>query len=230
MGTHTFTKLHRNYARTPWKVTHIELHRLASSARRCYLEATHLHANLRIGPGVDVGPGFRLWMPDNGTLEIGRGTELRHHTYIEIYGDGAVRIGAGCHLTYYTHIACSTSITIGEGASIGLSTLIVDGNHRFRDLDTHHLDQGYSFRPITIGNDAIVHSQCTVINDVGHHAVIGANSVVTRPIPPYCLAVGAPARVIEYFGPPEERSPDIPPEVPSSLEVDGRPMQELKAI
>ena len=36
-------------------------------------------------------------------------------------------------------------------------------------------------------------------------AVIGANSVVTRPIPPYCLAVGAPAKVVEYFGPPERR-------------------------
>ena len=215
MGTQPFAKLNRNYARAPWKITHVEAHRLASSIRRRYLEATHLHANLRIDPTVDIGPGFRLWMPDNGTLEIGRGTELRWRTYIEIYGEGVVRIGAGCHLTYYTHIASSTSITVGDGASLGLSTVILDGNHKFRDLGTHHLDQGYDFRPITIGREAIVFSNCTVINDVGDHSVIGANSVVTRPIPPYCIAVGAPARVIEYFGPPEARSPDIPPEVPT---------------
>ncbi|HET9733609.1 MAG TPA: acyltransferase [Acidimicrobiales bacterium] len=206
--------LHKNYARAPWKLTHAELPRLASAARRRYLEATHLHAHLDIHPDVSIGPGFRLWMPDDGTLEIGRGTELRHHTYIEIYGDGVVRIGPRCHLTYYTHIASSTSITIGEGASLGLSTVILDGNHRFRDIGTHHLDQGYDFRPITIGPEAMVFSNCTVINDIGHHAVIGANSVVTKPIPPYCIAVGAPARVIEYFGPPEERSPDIPADVP----------------
>jgi acetyltransferase-like isoleucine patch superfamily enzyme len=217
MLTSRFSQLrNRNYGRVPWKVTHVELHRLGSSLRRQYLAATHLHANLRIDSSVDIGRGFRLWMPENGTLEIGAGTELRHNTYIEIYGDGVVRIGRRCTCTYYTHIACSTSIEIGEGASLGLSTVILDGNHRFRDVDTHHLDQGYDFRPVTIGHDAMVLSNCTVINDVGHNSVIGANSVVTRPIPPYCIAVGAPARVIEYFGPPEERSPDIPPEVPSS--------------
>jgi len=208
----------RNYARAPWNATHVELHRLASLARKRYVQATHLHAKLRIEEDVDVGPGFRLWMPEDGTLVIGRGTELRHHVYIEIYGKGEVRIGAGSHLTYYTHIACSSSITIGERCGIGLSTLVVDGGHSFRDPAKNWMDQSYDLRPIVIGDDAAIHSQCTIINDVGHHAVIGANSVVTRPIPPYCLAVGAPARVIEYFGPPDERSPDIPPDVPSTWE------------
>jgi len=48
-----------------------------------------------------------------------------------------------------------------------------------------------------------------VFADIGRHAVIGANSVVSRPIPAYCLAMGAPAKVVEYFGPPEERPPDL---------------------
>lgn len=34
---------------------------------------------------------------------------------------------------------------------------------------------------------------------VGEGAIIGAGSVVTRDIPPYCVAVGAPARVIKTF-------------------------------
>lgn len=200
----------------PWKATHVDLHRLTSLARKRYIQATHLHANLTIEDGVDVGPGFRLWMPDNGTLWIGRGAELRHHIYIEIYGDGEVRIGAETHMTYYAHIACSSKITIGERCAIGLSSLVVDGGHIFRNIGTPWIDQGYNLRPITIGDDAIVHSQCTIINDIGHHAVIGANSVVTRPIPPCCLAVGAPARVIEYFGPPDERPSDLPADVPST--------------
>lgn len=32
---------------------------------------------------------------------------------------------------------------------------------------------------------------------IGKHCVIGANSVVTKDIPDYCVAVGSPARVIK---------------------------------
>jgi acetyltransferase-like isoleucine patch superfamily enzyme len=33
---------------------------------------------------------------------------------------------------------------------------------------------------------------------VGKHCVIGAGSVVSKPIPDYAVAVGVPARVIRY--------------------------------
>ena len=32
---------------------------------------------------------------------------------------------------------------------------------------------------------------------IGKHCVIGANSVVTKDVPDYCVAVGSPARVIK---------------------------------
>jgi acetyltransferase-like isoleucine patch superfamily enzyme len=32
--------------------------------------------------------------------------------------------------------------------------------------------------------------------DVGHDAVVGAGSVVTRPLPDYAIAAGSPARVL----------------------------------
>jgi acetyltransferase-like isoleucine patch superfamily enzyme len=62
---------------------------------------------------------------------------------------------------------------------------------------------------VHIEDDAQIHSLCTIVNSIGRRAVIGANSVVTRPVPPYTLAVGAPARPIEYFGPPGERPPEL---------------------
>ena len=34
---------------------------------------------------------------------------------------------------------------------------------------------------------------------IGQGAIIGAMSTVTKDIPPYCVAVGSPARVIKQF-------------------------------
>jgi acetyltransferase-like isoleucine patch superfamily enzyme len=45
--------------------------------------------------------------------------------------------------------------------------------------------------------------------DIGRRAFVGANAVVTRPVPPYTVAVGAPAKPIEYFGPPGEEPAEL---------------------
>ena len=34
---------------------------------------------------------------------------------------------------------------------------------------------------------------------IGKHCVIGANTVVTKDIPNYCVAVGSPAKVIKRY-------------------------------
>ena len=80
--------------------------------------------------------------------------------------------------------------------------MVVDGQHRFRDLDRPMVHQGYDFTPIVIEDHATITTKCSVMARVGRRAFVGANSVVTRPVPPYTVAVGAPARPIDYFGPP----------------------------
>ena len=44
-----------------------------------------------------------------------------------------------------------------------------------------------------------------LLGGIGENSVIGAGSVVTRPVPPNCVAVGNPCRVIRYFGTDRER-------------------------
>ena len=93
---------------------------------------------------------------------------------------------------------------------------MVDGNHRFRDLTKPMLEQGYDFRPVKIEDNATITTKCTIINDVGTRAFIGANSVVSKPVPAYCVAVGSPARPIEYFGPPGQEPPGWEPRAAES--------------
>lgn len=173
------------------------------------MRATHKHCTVTFEGPVYLGPGFRLDIPDNGTLIVGRYTQFRLGFYCEIANGGRVTIGEGSYFTYYSHIACSTTISIGKRCGVGKSTIIVDGSHKYRDLTVPFLDQGYNYRPITIADDVQIHSNCTIINSIGERSIIAAGAVVTKPIPAYCVAGGVPAKVLEYFGPPEFCPPGL---------------------
>lgn len=47
-------------------------------------------------------------------------------------------------------------------------------------------------------------TQCTIVADLGERAMVGANSVVLRPVPAFTVVGGVPARELEYFGPARE--------------------------
>ncbi len=177
--------------------------RIASEARKRWLIARHPHVDIRFEGPVYLGPGFSLFCPEGGTFVVGPWVEFRRGFRCELHG-GEVRIGGGTVFTYSVLVQCSSRIAIGERCMFGQSTLVVDGQHRFRDLDKPMLAQGYDFQPIVIEDDATITTKCTIMARVGTRAFVGANSVVTRPIPPYTVAVGAPAKPIEYFGPPQD--------------------------
>lgn len=196
-------------AKIPWKIRHEILASLGSDVRKLLVSVTHRHCRVDFLGPVRLGPGFRLHIPNRGTLIIGPGVDFRRNFYCEISGPGEVIIGGGTTFTADAMIQCSTSITIGERCAFGQSTFIVDGNHSFRDHTRDWQVQPNRHRQIVIGDGVMVHSKCTVVNSIGERGVIGANSVVTRPVPAYCVAAGVPARVIEYFGPPENKPPGL---------------------
>jgi acetyltransferase-like isoleucine patch superfamily enzyme len=177
---------------------------MMSWLRRQWVLFRNPQAHIEFAERVYLGPGFSLHMPRGGTFIVGRDVEFRRGFRAEVGEGGRITIGPGCYFTYDPILSCDTSIEIGARCGIGQSTYIVDGSHRYRDLDTPFLEQGYDYRAITIEDDVQIHSKCTIINNLGRRAIIAANAVVTKPIPAYCVAGGVPARVIEYFGPPGE--------------------------
>lgn len=170
---------------------------------------------------VYVGPRFSLHMPQGGTLIVGRGVEFRRGFRAELGPDARVEIGDLCTFTHDVIISCDTSIVIEDRAIIGQGAYIVDGNHRYRDRDVHLRDQGYDYRSIRIGFEALVLSKCTVVNNVGERAIVGANSLITKPIPAWCVAGGVPARVLDYYGPPGEEPPELASRSDSSASTSG---------
>jgi acetyltransferase-like isoleucine patch superfamily enzyme len=185
---------------------------LMSRLRKAWILFTHPHAQIEFQGPVHIGRGFTLYMPSpSSRLVVGPDVEFRNGVRIEINGDGVVKIGARCLLSYNMLIQCTSSIEIGAGCGIGQSTAIYDGNHKFKDLETPFMVQGFDLRPIRIGAECGILTKTTVLNDIGDRCIIGANSVVARPIPAYCVAAGAPARVIDYFGPPGQEPDGFEP-------------------
>ncbi|MHB8670309.1 MAG: acyltransferase [Acidimicrobiales bacterium] len=198
-----------DWRRLPWFARYRLASRLGSELRRLSVLATHRHCRVEFAGPVRLGPGFHLEIPGGGSFLVGPGVDFRRGFVCEISGDGLVSIGANSVFTHGALIQCTTSIEIGEDCVFGQSALLVDGSHRFRDIEQPVRDQGYDYRPLRIGRGANVMSKCTIFADIGERAFVGANSVVSRPIPAFCVAVGAPARVIEYFGPPDRRPPEL---------------------
>jgi acetyltransferase-like isoleucine patch superfamily enzyme len=199
----------------PVKIGYERGPRVMSDLRKRWVMLRHPHATIRFGEHTYLGPGFSLDMPHGGTFTTGPRVEFRRGFRAELGPGATVEIGADSRFTYYVLIQCSTTINIGERCMFGQSTIMLDGHHRYRDITQPMLDQGYEFQPLRIEDDATITTKCTILADVGKRAFVGANAVVTKPVPPYTVAVGSPARAIDYFGPlgegPEELRRDPPP-------------------
>ncbi len=174
-----------------------------SGLRQRWLVFTHPHVDIRFEGAAYLGPGFSLHAPNGGTFVVGHGVEFRRGFRLELGGpESRVTVGELSVFTYDALIQCTTSVKIGRHCVFAQSCLIVDGNHRFRDLDRPMVEQGYDFRPITISDHATALSKSTILADLGERAMVGANAVVAKEVPAFTVVGGVPARELDYFGPP----------------------------
>jgi acetyltransferase-like isoleucine patch superfamily enzyme len=110
-------------------------------------------------------------------------------------------IGRGCAFGYNNHITSVTSVTIGDYVLTANNVYISDNIHGYEDIKQPIMNQAVQFkRAVVIGSGAwLGENVCVIGAHVGRNSVIGANSVVTRDIPDYSVAVGSPAVVIRQF-------------------------------
>jgi maltose O-acetyltransferase len=93
------------------------------------------------------------------------------------------------------HIDARHLISIGENVQIGPYTVILDSD--FHDVKDH-FGEG-SAQAVYIEDDVWIATRVIILKGtrIGKGAVIAAGAVVTKDVPPYCLAGGVPARVIK---------------------------------
>lgn len=172
---------------------------------------SHLCWRARLG---GIGPRSILFKPilvrGARKIYIGNNTVIRDGARLEVIVRDDVgwvprmRIGDQVNIEQGVHIVCHCEITIEDDVSIGPYCVLLDVSHPFDPPDTFpkigdRLPDHCS--RLRIGRGSLIGAHCVILPNVmiGRGCVIGAGAVVTKSLPDYCVAVGAPARIIRRF-------------------------------
>lgn len=167
------------------------------SAQRFRLAVLRLRLGRDVAPKrVAVGAGVRISATDGASLRIGDRTSIDTGATIQVKF-GRLEIGSGSFVGRGSVIVARESIVIGNDALIAEYVTIRDQDHGFIQ-SLPRAKCGYLTSAIRIGNNVWLGAKVTVLKGVsiGDNVVVGANSVVTRDLPPNVVAAGVPARVI----------------------------------
>lgn len=110
-------------------------------------------------------------------------------------------IGNGTTIGNFNHIVAKDCVSIGDNVLTADKVFISDSYHGYEDIDEPICRQDVKSKgPVVIGDDCwIGENVCIISAKIGKHCVIAANSVVTSDIPDYCIAAGAPAKIIKQY-------------------------------
>ena len=133
-----------------------------------------------------------------GRLVLGRWLHLGVNTALRCH-EGTLSLGDKSVLGRDVSINCYLDVEVGAAALIADSVYISDFDHKFSSFDLPIKDQGIAKARVRIDPDVWIGTKVTVCRGVvvGTGSVVGANAVVTRDLPAYCVAVGVPARVVK---------------------------------
>ncbi len=128
-------------------------------------------------------------------------------------------------LNDFVHIGATNYVEIGNNVLMASKIFISDHNHGF------YAGEGQSDPETPPGERPLDGLNRVVIEDnvwigefvsilpnvtIGRGSIVGSNSVVSRDIPPHCIAVGTPARVVKRWDPVTRRWLPVQ-KVPSAL-------------
>ena len=110
-------------------------------------------------------------------------------------------IGEGTCIGNFNHIYATKSIVIGKNVLTADKVYISDNLHGYEDITMPIIHQPIKqIATVIIGDGTwLGENVCVIGAKIGKNCVIGANSVVTKDLPDYCVAVGTPAKIIKRY-------------------------------
>jgi len=111
-----------------------------------------------------------------------------------------ISFGKSVCINHHCDISGHGKLEIGNFVMIAPFVQIITANHGHSDWDKPMMGQPNQPKPVIIEDDVWIGTHATILPGVtiGHGAIIGANSVVTKNVHPYAIVGGNPANIIKY--------------------------------
>jgi lipopolysaccharide O-acetyltransferase len=144
-------------------------------------------------------------------IRFGKNLTAGHHCRIETHCSNhkeVLIIGENVQINDFVHIAAKDKVIIDNNVLIASKVFISDishGSYKGDDFDSDPMIEPQKRKlislPVVISENVWIGESVSVLPGVriGKASVIGANSVVTKDIPDYSIAVGNPAKVIKIY-------------------------------
>lgn len=145
-----------------------------------------------------------LWVYGPHQIAIGAGVLILHHAWISVETPAWERpaptltIGDRVGIRPFCTISAAEQIVIDDDVVLSAYSTVIDSDHTFRQGNPNVMHNELATAPVHIGRGTWIGERVGVLRGahIGEFCIIGANSVVRGEIPPYSIAVGAPARVV----------------------------------
>ena len=125
-----------------------------------------------------------------------------HDNYFNQKFNPKITIGNNCCFGQHNHITAINEIKIGNGVLTGSWVTITDNSHGTTDLNSLQIPpikrNLYSKEKVIIDDNVWIGDKATILPGVhiGEGAIIAANTVVSKDVPPYSIVVGTSGKII----------------------------------
>ena len=164
---------------------------------------------LEHGARLQASARIRNIRGENDCIRVGRHSLVAGELLVFAHG-GNITIGDWCYIGEGARIWSSGSIEIGDRVLISHGVNIFDSlthplkagarHEQFKAITRtgHPREIDLGERPVSLGNDVWIGAGASILRGVSleEGAIVGAGSVVTRPVPAYTIVAGNPAKIV----------------------------------